>query len=145
MKKPIVNDSSILKKCADLVVSTDNVSEIITDLEDTFKELKGHGLAANQIGYNKQIAIVRMPTCNVNLINPEIISKEDKFIFHGETCFSFPGIPIDTDRYKHIIVEFGVPDDRKRVSIENLEAVVFQHEIDHLRGITILDRKHRRR
>ncbi len=145
MKREIVTNIKDLKRVADFVNESDDVDSIIKDLEDTLIGRKGYGLAAPQIGISKQVAIIRMQGCEANIINPIILEKEDKIVFRGEQCFSFPGLSIDTDRYANIVVEFGLPNNRTRASLQGMEAIVFQHELDHLTGITILDMKHRKR
>lgn len=127
------------------ISSQDEVDSTVRILEESFSKLRGYGLAANQIGINKQVAIVRMEKCSLNLVNPLIVDKENKFMFQGETCFSFPGLRLDTDRYMDLVVESGLEGNRQRFIFTGFEAVVIQHEIDHLQGRTILDRKHRRR
>jgi len=141
----IVTNIKELKKKCEPVISQDEVESIVKKLEETFTTLKGYGLAANQIGIDKQLAIVRMDKCILSLINPIIVFKENKYKFTGENCFSFPGLFIDTDRYEYVVVESGLGGDRRRFSFHGLEAAVIQHEIDHLMGITIRDRKHRSR
>jgi peptide deformylase len=146
MIKQLVTDPKELKvKCA-LVEPGEDISQIIQDLEDTFETLKkyGQGLAANQIGHNKQVAIVRTPLCKINLINPVILSKDSKTTFK-EGCLSFPGLGILTDRYLEVVVESGAEEEKQRYSLTDLEAIVVQHETDHLNGITFIQRKHRRK
>jgi len=145
MVKSIECNLEFLRQKSKELTTQKEVDSIIKDLEDTLDTLKGYGLAAIQIGNNKQIAIVRMDKCKVNLINPKIVSKEDKFVFRGEGCLSFPELKIDTDRYLYITIESGLEGQRNKYALEGLESIVVLHEIDHLNGITILDRKHRRK
>ena len=144
MALDIITDLTLLRRKSDIVTESDDVQHIIAELEDAFKDMNGFGLSAPQIGIFKQVAIIRMPDCTANIINPVILEKTDKFIYRKESCFSLPGLSVDTDRYRNIVVETGMPGNRMRVSLDNLEAVVWSHEIDHLFGMTILDRKHRR-
>jgi len=143
MIKPIVGDLSILKKKCALVSKDEDITQIIQDLEDTLATKKGYGMGANQIGYDKQISIIRVHDWKLDLINPVIIAKEDKVVFPKEGCLSFPGLLLDTDRYNSIVIETGFEPDRKRYYHIGLEAIVLQHEIDHLMGITFFQRKHK--
>lgn len=143
MIKPIVRDQKILKVPCKPVLPGEDISGIIKDLEDTFATLQGFGLAANQIGYDKAVSIVRIGEKKYDLINPKIIQKVHPFIFRGEKCFSFMPLSFNTDRWGAIVVEHGVEDDRKSFAAQGLEAVVVQHEVDHLKGILILQRKHK--
>ena len=131
MIKSIETSLKELKIKCTPVEPEEDISQIIADLEDTLKTQKGYALAANQIGYKKQIAVVRMDKVTVNLINPEIISKETKIRF-PESCLSFPGLQVQTSRYQSVLIESGQKD-RQRFIFNGLEAVVCQHEIDHLK------------
>ncbi len=115
---------------------------IIKDLEDSLDLDKGIGLSAVQIGILKRVSIIRMKGCNLNLVNPKILEKGNRLRFKEERCLSIPGLSVDTARYKQISIENG---DGKKYVLYGLEAIVCQHEIDHLNGLTILDRKWRKK
>lgn len=101
----------------------------------------GVGLAANQIGLNKSVCVV-----NVNkpiiLVNPKITGKFGKSLFQ-EGCLSFPGDYIITERWTDIVVTASNHKEQMIFSFDKnaLECVCVQHEIDHLNGITMYDRK----
>jgi peptide deformylase len=106
----------------------------------------GIGLAANQIGINKRVCVVNVKEPIV-LINPEIIEKsKDKFPF-VEGCLSFPKKNIKTERYISIKVKADNYDEILSFSADSkdindaFECACVQHEIDHLNGITMFDRK----
>jgi peptide deformylase len=75
------------------------------------------------------------------LINPRIIANEGEFLSEDEGCLSVPDYRADVKRAERILVE-GV--DREgnplRMEAEGLQAIVLQHEIDHLNGILFIDR-----
>lgn len=121
------------------------VETIIKDLEDTLADKKtGIGLSAIQIGIPKRVGIIRIPNKEpINLVNPIILEKYDKIRLKQEACLSLPGLYIDTIRYKGIVIENGVK--REKFVAYGLEAVAIQHEIDHFNGLTILDRKWKKR
>jgi len=130
-------------------------------LEILNKHGSGIGLAANQVGIDKQVAIVNVKE-PIILINPEIIEQWDEIPYY-EGCLSFPKHSVHTKRYKYVIVKcdnyecqlyFGPqemvggmgtwekeksPDDDLRL----LESICVQHEIDHLNGMVIMDREHK--
>jgi peptide deformylase len=131
-------------------VTVEEGLEIATELFNILNERKdGIGLAANQVGINASVAVlnVREP---IILINPVITKQWDEIDYY-EGCLSYPNKGIRTKRYKNIIiqtaqeesgwyfsgVETGKDDEGERL----LEAVCVQHEIDHLNGMTIHDRK----
>ena len=130
--------------------------EILSDRKDAI------GLAANQIGIDAAVAVVNVRE-PIILINPEVIEVWDEIPFY-EGCLSFPKKGINTKRYKNIVVKTeqedcdwyfsGAPNpsdgkgsweressNKQDEELRTLEAVCVQHEIDHLNGMTILDRQ----
>jgi peptide deformylase len=122
----------------------------------------GIGLAANQVGIDAQVAVVNVREPLV-LINPKIISKTDEIDYY-EGCLSYPGKGVRTKRYETIEVKTeqvegswiftgvetgetgtGSWEDKEKLKNDKelriLETVCVQHEIDHLNGLTIMDRK----
>ena len=86
MKKDIVKNLKELKKPLKLITDDEELIKILNDLEESLSGRNGYGLAANQIGYDKKVAIIRMegPTgeiLKINLINPIITEKKDRFLF----------------------------------------------------------------
>lgn len=123
------------------------VQQVIHDLRDTC-EASGHsvGIAANQIGRLLRVVYIN---CSKHapkglgpqvLINPEIISREDSYQMR-EGCMSLPEYVGPVPRSRRIIVraldEHG---ELRELKAAKFEAVVIQHEIDHLDGILFTDR-----
>tara|TARA_R110002073_G_scaffold227007_1_gene387737 strand:- start:514 stop:861 length:348 start_codon:yes stop_codon:yes gene_type:complete len=102
---------------------------------------EGIGLAANQIGINKRVCIVHVEQPIV-LINPLIIAKKGNTLFK-EGCLSFPGDEVTTQRYSYIEVVAINHENVLTFSREKnlLECICVQHEIDHLNGITMHQRR----
>jgi len=142
----LTNKSKLETPCD--VVSIKEGEEIAVRILDELRNSKipGVGLAANQIGINKRVCVVNVKEPLV-LINPRIVEhSEEQFIF-PESCLSFPKKHIRTTRYVSITVEsdnhvdkLSFTADSKEVN-DAFECVCVQHEIDHLDGITMYDRK----
>ena len=146
----LVTNLTELKKVCQEVSKDEDVSEIVTTLSDTLTHLKhGYALAANQVGIQKRIFYARFPkkdggVTEMVFINPKIIEKEEKFINRQEGCLSFPGLRIDTDRYIYIgVAYFDEKFEQKTIMAQDLEAIIIQHECDHINGMTIFSRKHK--
>ena len=129
----------------------ENVDEGAIIASKLFTELSlskdGAGLAAPQIGITKRVCVINIKDPIV-LINPEIIESEGEFIFK-ESCLSYPKKTVSVKRYTMIAVEADnldeplILDIRQGGNIEDLlEIACVQHEIDHLDGITMFDRKY---
>ena len=99
---------------------------------------KGYGLAAPQVGLPFKVAIIRLPGgINYPLVNPVILRKANQYVVENEGCLSLDR-RYNTKRYKRIKI---VDDIRGQRNAKELEALVLQHEVDHLNGLTIKDRR----
>lgn len=109
--------------------------------------LPGIGLAANQIGFDVRYGIYLQsridekrsarPVC---LMNPKIIFRGDLRPFPVEGCLSMPEKHYSTWRYQTVMFENWEGDKIVRRQVSGLEAVVVQHEVDHMDGILACDR-----
>lgn len=106
----------------------------------------GVALAAVQIDKLYRIIIVRNDYENKEdrtftvFINPEITKKEGELISDYEGCLSVPDIYGKVKRYSKVRVKaLGLDGKPFRVTSEGFLARVFQHEIDHLKGIVFID------
>ncbi len=135
-----------------LLVRAEEVSEIdsvvrqlVADMVATMHAAPGIGLAANQVGITRRVAVVDLsvgkdPSELVVLINPRVLSQEGSQI-DEEGCLSIPGITEMVQRAARVEVEALNLDGRRfRVQGEALFARALLHEIDHLDGILFLDR-----
>lgn len=144
MALPIITDEKILRAKNELV-KPNEIDYLINELEQSLEAhpIAGAGLAAPQIGINKQIAIVRVKTTDLdisfNLINPIIVDRLQGFIHKDEGCLSIPNERFNTWRYKEIVVEDYLQP--AGMILTGIEAVVALHEIDHLNGILVKDRQ----
>ncbi len=139
----LVRDIHFLKQKSKEVITEQEAQEIITELEESLDLKKGIGLCAVQIGIAKRVSIIRIKDFKLDLINPTILEKDQRFRVKREGCLSLPGLYIDTARYQYVTFENGF--DKKRYMADGLQSVAIQHEIDHMNGLTILDRKWRKR
>ena len=110
----------------------------------------GYGLAANQIGIQKQVFAINVKK-PYYFINPRVVEAEGE-IYYFENCLSFPGKTVRTKRYATVVIEcdnyegqqyFDVEylskDERGMDSIDVTEIVAIQHELSHLEGKTMFD------
>ena len=135
----IITDQNFLKIPCEKA-NLEEVSNIILQLEKSLKdsETEGIGLAANQIGIKKRIAIIRFNKIEIDLVNADIVSSYDKILVDGEGCLSFPGRTEKTFRFNEIHVKNEVyPYNFIAVG---LLSVAIQHELDHLNGILFIER-----
>jgi peptide deformylase len=118
----------------------DGVRALIADLMDTMRAAKGVGLASNQIGVPRRVAIVAVDEREAVLVNPVLVAESGKQVGE-EGCLSIPDIYGDVPRAERVVVETTAEDgSRQRIEAEGFFARAIQHEIDHLDGILFLDR-----
>ena len=93
------------------------------------------GLAANQIGINARVIVVKISGRFKAFASPVILGRFGAKYTALETCFSFPGQQRVAVRYPEIMVKAqGMPVPKK---LRGHEAQAFQHEVDHLNGVLI--------
>jgi peptide deformylase len=118
----------------------DEVRAFVADLFETMDFSKGVGLAANQVGVARRIAVVGVEERRYALINPVIVERVGT-VKDEEGCLSIPEIYGDVERAARVVVEaldeHGVT---QRIEATELLGRALQHEIDHLDGILFLDR-----
>lgn len=102
----------------------------------------GLGLAANQVGLRDRVFVMSVDQNNRIFYNPKIINASDKFTPYLEGCLSYPNESVELDRPDTITLEYQNAEGTYIAEhFSNLEARVIQHEMDHLNGITMHDRK----
>ena len=102
----------------------------------------GMGLAANQIGITKRFFAIGHGSFDVFkkpaiIYNPVLVNADEEQELAQEGCLSFPGLLLQVSRPKIIMVRYQNNKGEFLLSrLEGLEARCFQHELDHLNGIT---------
>ncbi|ARE39389.1 Peptide deformylase [Rhodovulum sp. P5] len=124
---------------------TDEIRAIWDDMIATMEAMPGYGvgLAANQIGVLKRLAVL---DCNdrrgnaIRLANPEIIDASPEMNAHDEASPCLPGVDATITRPARVTVRFlnaeGAVEER---AFDGLWATSVQHQIDHLNGRMYFD------
>jgi peptide deformylase len=128
------------------------VQSFIDDLIATKRAAHGAGLAANQVGDLRRIAVVEVEPDNPRypykppfpltvLVNPELDPVDGDEIDVNEGCLSVPDLRGTVPRFAGVRVRFLERDGEQReLVVRGLTAGTFQHEVDHLDGVLFLDR-----
>ncbi len=125
------------KACDPVKEINDELLELIGKMFPKMQENNGVGLAANQVGINKQICVAALEDGSklMAFINPKIISKSKKKLTLKEGCLSAPGIMINKKRHTEIVVEsLNIRGEKEQYKLTDFDARILQHEIDHLNG-----------
>ncbi|NEQ69839.1 MAG: peptide deformylase [Symploca sp. SIO2D2] len=137
----------VLRQPAKRVAKVDQrVRHLAEQMLQTMYSSEGIGLAAPQVGVNKQIIVIDCEPENPTnppliLINPVIKSSGKTLCDSQEGCLSIPGVYLDVRRPDAIEVAYkdenGHP---KTLKAKELLSRVIQHEMDHLKGVMFVDR-----
>lgn len=115
---------------------------LVQRMRDCMTQANGIGLAAPQIGISRRVFVMRIQDRNVDCFNPEITGISENMADLNEGCLSFPGEQCIIRRPDWIDVVYQ--DFKGRWQSErfaDLWARCFQHELDHLDGITMWHRQ----
>jgi peptide deformylase len=133
-------------------LASEGFQEFIDDLVETMRAAGGAGLAANQVGDTRRVAVIEVrqphprypykPEIPLTVIvNPVLEVVGDERFAINEGCLSVPDLRGDVPRAVTVRVQWldrdGVAHDEER---RGLTAGTFQHEVDHLDGVMFLDR-----
>ncbi len=148
VQKILKSDNPKLRQKSKPVKKLDKkTKDLIKDLKDTLKAQKdpeGVGLAAPQIGKFVRVFVMDYKNNIRTVINPEIISKEDRDIKDTnvlEGCLSIPHYYGPLTRSKKITIKYmNEKGEIVEETFVNFPAQIVQHEIDHLDGVLFVDR-----
>ncbi len=157
MTLPIITyGHSVLKQPATPVPEvTAGIRELVATLLETMRAVGGLGLAAEQVDRTECICVIEVPPeaedpdCTglnaaipspLVLINPEILATEGA-VRRSEGCLSFPDLYVAITRARSVTFAYTDLDGaRHEATAHGLLARAVQHEIDHLRGVLLVDR-----
>lgn len=129
----------------------EELDSFLSDMVETMYDAPGVGLAAPQVGRSEQILVAdpgndegKAERRLYKIINPVVLEHSQETISYEESCLSVPAFYLMTKRYKKIHLQwqdaFG---NIQSEWFEGFPSIVLQHEMDHLKGITLLDRSSR--
>lgn len=143
---------AILKTVSEPVSEfTKEIADFCNNMVETMFAANGVGLAAPQVGINKNIFVMRTQKGldsnsrdHIIIINPQIIELSKSTYIDEEGCLSIPGILGDVKRSKELTCNtFTTEGACVPRAFSGLESRIFQHEIDHVAGILFLERSQR--
>jgi peptide deformylase len=130
----------------------EELAQRVRDMVETMYEAPGVGLAAPQVGDLRRLLVAdpgaededgnpaRGPYLCV-LVNPVLVEASEERILWEEGCLSLPEFWQEVDRAREIRVAFQDVDGQSHEAVfEEFAAIVIQHEMDHLEGITLVDK-----
>ena len=140
------------REVTDEEIASPEFQAFVDELIETMRAAGGAGLAANQVGDLRRVAVIEVrenhprypykpPIPLTVIVNPILEPVGDDVFTNNEGCLSVPDLRGELDRALTIRARWldrhGVAHDEER---RGLTAGTFQHEVDHLDGILFLDR-----
>jgi peptide deformylase len=140
-------ENKILRTRSERVGKIDKkIRKLIDNMEETLHAEQGLGLAAPQVGEDIRVILARLnydtPHEMVKpMINPEILFTSKETEIAEEGCLSLPNFFKPVERFKMIRVRFDdIRGGSQILELEDLNARIIQHEVDHLNGVLFVDR-----
>jgi peptide deformylase len=127
------------------------LKQLTSDMAETMYAAPGVGLAAPQVSDPRRVVVLDPGEGDERarrffaMVNPKIVERSRDKIPWVETCLSVPEFEVEIQRNRRVKVVWRAPEDGSEVSgwFEEYEAVIVQHELDHLEGTILLDRASR--
>ena len=132
----------VLKTKAQPVTDIDGKARRLVDkmFGSLYGTENGLALAAPQIGVQKQVVVWDFGEDPKAIFNPEIVESDGEWVYE-EGCLSIPGLYVEIVRPKTVLVR-GVDAEGNvgEWEADEIEARMFQHELDHLNGVLLIER-----
>ena len=131
----------VLRRVAEEITDIDGKLALLAkDMLETMYAEPGMGLAAPQVGVQRRFFVYDVGEGPQELVNPVIVESRGEWVYE-EGCLSVPGLSWDIARPKEIhITGYNLEGNEVSIEADELTARLFQHEIDHLDGVLLLDR-----
>ena len=126
----------------DSIDGYNDLEKFESDMVRLMLDEKGMGLAANQIGITKKFFAIghdSFDTFQKHAIiwNPQVINSSEEKVIDIEGCLPFKNVFVKVERPKVIEVQYETTQGKTRFAkLDGMESKCFQHELDHLDGIT---------
>jgi peptide deformylase len=136
----VIGDPVLRQRASEVTEIDGNLVTLVDDMFEVMYDAPGLGLAAPQIGVSRRIFVFDSDERAGVLINPEIVESDGEWEF-VEGCLSVPGLHWPIVRPRRVLLR-GVDLDGNTIEFEadDLEARIFQHELDHLDGVLLIER-----
>lgn len=138
----VFGDPVLRATARDVIDFDDRLRTLADDMLATMRDAPGVGLAANQVGVLKRLFTYELAEDDLGgVANPVLVdATDDEIIEDEEGCLSFPGLFYPVERPAHVEVRWQDLDGEEHVrGLDDFEARVWLHEMDHLSGVLMLD------
>ena len=136
----LFGDPVLRQPTHDIDVVDGALNRLVEDMIETMYDAPGVGLAANQVGVERRLFVYDIGDGPGVVINPVIVESSGEWEY-DEGCLSIPELSWVVVRPKEVHLR-GISIDGEEIDIEadELLARCFQHEVDHLDGVLVVER-----
>jgi peptide deformylase len=136
----IFGDPLLRQRAREIDVVDGALARLVDDMIETMHDAPGLGLAANQVGVERRLFVYDVGDGPSAVINPVIVESRGEWEY-DEGCLSIPNLSWTIIRPKEVHLQ-GISIDGEPIDIEadELLARCFQHEVDHLDGVLVIER-----
>jgi peptide deformylase len=136
----LVGDPVLRQRAADVTDIDGRMVKLAEDMVTTMYEAPGMGLAAPQVGVEKRLFVYDIGEGPRTIVNPQVVESDGEWSY-DEGCLSVPGLSWEIVRPKLIhLTGFDLEGNEVSIEADEIEARCFQHEMDHLDGVLLLER-----
>ena len=118
-----------------------NAAVIESEMLETMRASNGIGLAGNQVGLLRRVFVMKLTDGReLGCFNPWIMIGDNDLINGEEGCLSFPNLWLKVERHNKITAAY-LDNTGKQciIELEGIDSRCFQHELDHLDGVTFTE------
>ena len=121
----------------------DDLARLADKMAQLMHDARGVGLAATQVGVLQRLFVLQLADDDdvTTIVNPEITKRSRSTEIADEGCLSLQGVLVPVERALEVTIEgqdvTGAP---LELELEEIDARVVQHELDHLDGVLMLER-----
>jgi peptide deformylase len=132
---PVLGAATILVENIDA-----KIAALAESMIETMHDAPGVGLAANQIGVQKRLFVYDKGDGPHVVVNPVIVETSGEWVY-DEGCLSVPGMNWEIVRPNAVHLKgFDLDGNELDIETDEYEGRIFQHEVDHLDGILLIER-----
>ena len=137
-----LDQTSTSWKHSDTIEGYDDLEQFENDMVKLMLDENGMGLAANQIGITKRFFAIGHESFDTMskpaiIYNPKILKSSKDKVIDLEGCLSFKNVWLKVERPRKVEVQYELSNGKTHMAeLDGMESKCFQHEVDHLDGIT---------
>lgn len=122
-------------------IKSETFSQIGSSMLEILRAKGGIGLSANQVGLPLNMCVIELGVDPKIMLNPRIIKMSNEKEASREACLSIPGTSVVVQRHKTVTVAYeSVTGETEEIDADGLLSYCLQHEIDHLKGVLMINR-----